>query len=152
MNQLPLNDMIKIRRNELKLSTRELAAKCGISQGYISQLEKGIDIRTGKQIRPTVDIMYKLAKGLNMPLNYLLGQPTEAEKIAQNITDLNTIKESSSGYNHVILPKIKNDLSPDEIIHIKKYRALDERGKTAVNETLEREYSYVKPKTEDSAM
>lgn len=42
--------------------------------------------------------------------------------------------------------------SNNEIAHIKKYRALDERGKQAVDDTLEREYEFVKPKAEESAI
>ena len=43
-------------------------------------------------------------------------------------------------------------LSSHESNLIKKYRALDERGKQAVDDTLEREYEFVKPKTEESAI
>ncbi|MBR3722806.1 MAG: hypothetical protein IKN12_08570, partial [Selenomonadaceae bacterium] len=34
-------------------------------------------------------------------------------------------------------------LSKEEIEMIMQYRALDERGKSAVNDTLNREYSYI---------
>lgn len=43
-------------------------------------------------------------------------------------------------------------LSSHESNLIKKYRALDERGKQAVDDTLEREYEFVKPKAEESAI
>jgi len=76
-----LNSIIKERRKELGLSTRELAVRSGISQGYISQLEKGIDIRTGKSIRPTVDIINKLAKGLNVTIDYLLEKVDKPDHI-----------------------------------------------------------------------
>ena len=39
--------------------------------------------------------------------------------------------------------------TPDERELIRKYRALDERGKQAVDETLDREYRYVQPLKED---
>ena len=41
----------------------------------------------------------------------------------------------------------KNHLSSDETDIIKKYRLLDDRGKAAVQETVNREYSYVEQKT-----
>ena len=46
-----------------------------------------------------------------------------------------------------ITPKEK--MSSDETDIIKKYRLLDERGKAAVQETVNREYSYVTSKTVD---
>ncbi len=42
-------------------------------------------------------------------------------------------------------------LSTHEVELIQKYRALDERGKRAVDETLEREYGYTKPFEQDSS-
>ena len=47
----------------------------------------------------------------------------------------NKISQSSAPNN--------TDLSKSETELIQKYRALDERGKLAVNDTLNREYSYV---------
>lgn len=47
--------------------------------------------------------------------------------------------------------KIKSDLTYAEIEHIKKYRALDERGKENVDETLEREYQYAVKKSKDTS-
>lgn len=44
------------------------------------------------------------------------------------------------------------NLSSEEQELLKKYRALDDRGKRAVTETLEREFSYVKPFAEESAI
>ncbi|WP_196607095.1 helix-turn-helix domain-containing protein [Pectinatus frisingensis] len=40
-------------------------------------------------------------------------------------------------------------LSKEETVIIKKYRSLDERGKAAVNDTLNREYEFVRPKVQD---
>lgn len=44
----------------------------------------------------------------------------------------------------------KLDFTTEEVELIQKYRALDERGKRAVNETTEREYGYVQPFLEES--
>ncbi len=52
------------------------------------------------------------------------------------------------GWNH----SSETVFTPHEIQHIKKYRALDERGKQAVDNTLDREYEFVKPKIEESAI
>lgn len=44
----------------------------------------------------------------------------------------------------------KLGFTTEEVELIQKYRALDERGKRAVNETTEREYGYVQPFLEES--
>lgn len=52
-----------------------------------------------------------------------------------------------------IVPYEKSDikLNDDEREMIQKYRMLDERGRQAVRDTIEREYSYTVPLTEESA-
>jgi transcriptional regulator with XRE-family HTH domain len=58
------SEAIKMLREKRGISTRRLARLSGISNGYVSQLEKGIDSRTGKPIKPTIDILQKIAIGL----------------------------------------------------------------------------------------
>lgn len=71
----------------------------------------------------SIDILIKFATALNTTPTYLIGWEEG-----------------------------KNQLSSHESNLIKKYRALDERGKQAVDDTLEREYEFVKPKAEESAI
>lgn len=49
----------------------------------------------------------------------------------------------------VLYSKSDIKLSPTECELIEKYRALDERGRRAVDETADREFSYVQPFHED---
>lgn len=51
---------------------REAAKRAGISHTYLSQLEKGVDTRTGKTIRPSVDTLKGLAKAYKYPYSNLL--------------------------------------------------------------------------------
>lgn len=44
----------------------------------------------------------------------------------------------------------KYDITNTELEYIKKYRALDERGKENVDETLEREYQYALKKSKNT--
>lgn len=44
------------------------------------------------------------------------------------------------------------ELTEDERALLEKYRALDERGRNAVDDTLEREYSYTKSFAEESSI
>lgn len=54
------------KRNERKLSIRQLSLYSGVSPGYISQIE------SKKRGTPTPDIIRKLAKGLRIPYKQLM--------------------------------------------------------------------------------
>ncbi|MGI6328102.1 MAG: helix-turn-helix domain-containing protein [Dethiobacteria bacterium] len=51
---------------------REVAEKAGISHTYLGVLEKGIDPRSGKQIKPSTDTLERLAKAYKYPYEKLL--------------------------------------------------------------------------------
>lgn len=57
---------IKNRRKEKGMTQIELSGKTGLSQGYISMLEKG-------QFDPTAPVIVKLAVALAMSADELLG-------------------------------------------------------------------------------
>jgi transcriptional regulator with XRE-family HTH domain len=56
---------IKILRERQKISQEELAARSGISRGYLARLETG-------RHDPTITTLEKLAKALNVPVGKLL--------------------------------------------------------------------------------
>lgn len=56
------------------MSLRDFAEKCSLSHSYVRNIKKGFDPRTGKQIRPTVETLEKLANGLGLTLDELLRQ------------------------------------------------------------------------------
>ena len=60
-----LGDVIRKYRTELGWKQETLAQKAGISQNYVSSLEKGT--RVG-----TLDVLQKLASALNAPLDELI--------------------------------------------------------------------------------
>lgn len=98
----------------------------------------------GKIINTSKQTLYKYEKGIitNIPSDKI-------EKMAHvfGVTPAYLMGWETNN-NSSILPS----LTPHEIQHIKKYRALDERGKQAVDNTLDREYEFVKPKIEESAI
>lgn len=63
---MTLGQKVKKRRRELGMTQVELRAKTGLSQGYISMLEKGI-------FDPTAPVIIKLAVALNTSADELLG-------------------------------------------------------------------------------
>lgn len=54
------------------MSTREFAKFLGISHTYVANIESGVDPRSKKPIAPTIDVLQKIAQGLNMQLVELL--------------------------------------------------------------------------------
>lgn len=63
---MTIGNRIKERREELRLTQKELAEKAELSQPYVSQLEKGI-------FDPTAPVIIKLAAALGMSADELLG-------------------------------------------------------------------------------
>jgi transcriptional regulator with XRE-family HTH domain len=67
-----LGEIITNYMNENNLSQRDFAKLAHISHTYVSKLQTGIDPRSGKLIEPTLEVVEKIAKALNMPLEVLL--------------------------------------------------------------------------------
>ncbi len=59
---------IKRLRKEKKLTLQELSRRSGVSPGYISMLERGF------KKSPTLEVLKKLAKGLDIKLSELIGE------------------------------------------------------------------------------
>lgn len=110
----------------LKIRSIRKTSKMTLSElGKKIQLDESVVRRyeIGEIKNVSIDILIKFATALNTTPTYLIGWEEG-----------------------------KNQLSSHESNLIKKYRALDERGKQAVDDTLEREYEFVKPKAEESAI
>lgn len=68
---MTLKDLVIKYRADNGLSQRQFALQCGLSNGYISVLEKGINPSTGAKITPTLQALNKLAAGMHTTLNEL---------------------------------------------------------------------------------
>lgn len=68
---MTLGQKIKNRRGELGLTQNELSAKSGVSQPYISLLEKDI-------FSPSAVYLLKLSKALDVDIEELLGTERRA--------------------------------------------------------------------------
>lgn len=68
---MTLKDLVVKYRADNGLSQRQFALQCGLSNGYISMLEKGINPSTGAKITPTLQALNKLAAGMHTTLNEL---------------------------------------------------------------------------------
>lgn len=69
---MKLGDIILNYRTEHGLSQRQFALRCGLSNGTISNLEKGINPNTGKPLAPSLELLNRLAVCMGMTVTELL--------------------------------------------------------------------------------
>ena len=53
-------------------SLREMERLTGLSHTYLKNLEQGFDVRSGKEIKPTPDVLKKLSSTLDVPYLQLM--------------------------------------------------------------------------------
>lgn len=97
---MKLSEIIKKYRKEHDLSQRQMGARCGLSTGYISLIEKEINPQTGKLMVPSLPVMNKIAKGMNLTLDDLLAV---CDNMDVNLSDKETI---------VSAPTAERDIDP----------------------------------------
>lgn len=113
------------------ISQRQLAVKCGVSNGYIAMIEKNLNPNTGKPIIPTLPQLKKIALGMGMSLSELI----------EVVDDMPVEMVAASDLRFSLSRSTENSLTPVEQELLRKFRCLDDRGKSAVLNTLEHEYT-----------
>lgn len=68
---MTLRELVITFRTEKDLSQRQFAALCGLSNGYISMLEKNVNPKTGLPVTPSLPALKKIARGMGLTLNDL---------------------------------------------------------------------------------
>ena len=76
---MKLSELIIDYRNQHHLSQRRFAEICGLSNGYISIIEKESNPNTGEPLKPQLSSLRKIAFGMNMTLQELLAQADDLE-------------------------------------------------------------------------
>ena len=87
-----LGEYIKnFRTVEHNYSLRQFAQMCDISHTHIDSIERGVDPRTGKVVKVTIDTLEKLANAMNVSSSFLLdlslNKDIEAPKFKPQLTD-----------------------------------------------------------------
>jgi len=68
---MKLCDILKNYREENKISQREFARRCGLSNSSISILEMGVNPQTGKEMSPDLETYSRIASAMGMSLQTL---------------------------------------------------------------------------------
>ena len=76
---MTLSEIIAEYRTQHGLSQRQFAAQCGLSNGYISLLEKQMNPKTGKPVTPSLINLKKIAQGLHTSLDDILTMADDIE-------------------------------------------------------------------------
>lgn len=71
---MTLRELVMEYRREHNLSQRQFAVQCGLSNGYISMLEKNENPKTGLPMAPSLTALKKIAQGMGITLNDLFLQ------------------------------------------------------------------------------
>ncbi|RIN45480.1 XRE family transcriptional regulator [Staphylococcus simulans] len=104
----------KLKELRGKKSIREASRGIGISHTYLDSLEKGFDPRTGKERKPTVEVIYKLSQYYNVDffdLSRLAGVFVSIKNATNEIKreEIKKIKKKFQNYFNENEIKIKND-------------------------------------------
>lgn len=103
---MKLGDLIRDYREQHHMSQRQFALRCGLSNGYVSMLERGENPKTHKPVTPTLQQMKKLADGLGMTTTDLFGLVDDMP------VELSTDKERPDTQSVELNPNYYN-LSPE---------------------------------------
>lgn len=87
---MTLSELVIKYRTEHGLSQRQFAQDCGLSNGFISMLEKNMNPKTGQPLVPALANLQKLAAGMHLTLTELfdsvedmtvdIGEPQDRRK------------------------------------------------------------------------
>lgn len=88
---MKLGDLIREYRESHDLSQRQFADICGLSNGYISMLERGVNPNTQKPITPTIPQLKKIADGLGMTIAEMIDKVDDMPVELSGISATNII-------------------------------------------------------------
>ena len=127
---MDLKDILIQYREENRISQRELARRCGLSNAQISILEYGKNKQTGRKPTPDIITLKKLSDGMGMQLQALLDMIGDSEFVG-----LNTRQDSYP----IVIPntdrflRIMASMTPEDYetimrIYTKTYNRMKEKG------------------------
>ncbi|MGN5893783.1 helix-turn-helix domain-containing protein [Staphylococcus simulans] len=99
----------KIKELRGNQSIREASQNIGISHTYLDSLEKGVDPRTGKERKPTIEVINKISLYYDYSFEELVG----LANIFVSINDLP--KEQKEIQNQKLLEAMKNTFDKTEL-------------------------------------
>ncbi len=116
-----LKDLIIKYRTERGISQRQFANACSLSNGYIALIEKGLNPKTKQPITPTLPVLKKLAKGMNisltelfmiaddMPIDLMPSENFPTPQITNDTVVFPVVGNIAAGYNQIAVESWSGD-------------------------------------------
>lgn len=131
---MTLGDIIKKYREENSVTMEYVAKLCGITKGYVAMLERNINSKTGKPVKPTLETILKVCNGLKLDVDevfkkldddYIVSLPLKKDYFVQ----------TDDGKSFLI--ELMQEPSFDKFIRLYEYyKALNEDGQEKVAEYM----------------
>lgn len=122
---MTLGEIIKGFREERDLSQRQFAEACGVSNGYISMLERNVNPKTGQPMVPSLTAIKKIAAVMGITANDLLDQmddvPIEITDVEELINEAPTVIDSERLAEFIeLFELLSNDQKSRIILEVKE--------------------------------
>jgi len=115
---MTLGEIVADYRMQHGLSQRKFAQLCGVSNGYISLLEKELNPRTGERLTPTLPLLKKLSTQMGMTVDELMAQADDIE--VDLSTDAVAITKYLPSHKEIALAWIRNEATKEERLELAK--------------------------------
>ena len=119
---MTLGDAIREYRLGHRMSQRQFAEKCGLSNGYIAMVERGVNPATGKPIVPSIEKCKAIANAMGLTLDAMLRTIDNTEVL---------VNDFGSGYTD--MEKLPRNLKPIDKLHRQSVPLI---GKVAAGEPI----------------
>ena len=103
---MKLGELIQEYRNKHNLSQRQFALTCGVSNGFISMIEKNINPNTQEAITPSIKKLKQIADAMHLTLMELCSKVDDIpiELINENLSQNNELSKTESFTKGVTIP------------------------------------------------
>lgn len=116
---MTLGEFIKTYREKNDLSQRQFADKSGVSNGYISMLEKNENPKTGQPLSPSMPVLKKIASAMGMTVNDLCSFVDDmAIDLGTTVMDYEEAQE-----------KLRILMTENEFAMLRAFQAADDRAR-----------------------
>jgi transcriptional regulator with XRE-family HTH domain len=124
-----LGHAVRFRRQGKEWGLAELAARSGVSKGYISDLENGV---AGK---PNIQYVYSIARALDVTLDELLNHATDDPQIAPTVAPAHDLPPGLAELQQE-MSLSDRDLKMLASVNFRGHRPRDKEGWRYLLETL----------------
>ena len=114
---MKLSELIRDYRSRNQISQREFSRKCGLSNTYISFLEKEINPKTGRPLVPTIEQYKKISNGMDISVQELFELLDDDSPV-----DLRFVIEHKNDPTDP--PLVINNM--DQFVHLMQYMSKDD--------------------------